>query len=151
MTNPSAFWGAALVMFIAGIGIPIGAALSAGLGRELSSPVGATAVLYAVGFLIALVALGFAGMPDFGRMSSIPPQYFGGAVFVVFYVLTVTLLAPRIGVGNAVFFVLLGQLVSSAVIDHFGLFYALREPLSLRRGAGIAVMALGVYLAKKTI
>ena len=47
------------------------------------------------------------------------------------------------------FFVLLGQLVAAAAIDHFGLFGALRSELTLRRVAGLLVMALGVYLARK--
>jgi len=53
-------------------------------------------------------------------------------------------------VGNAVFFVLLGQLVAAAVIDHFGLMGALPFALTPRRALGIAVMALGVWLAKRT-
>ena len=63
--------------------------------------------------------------------------------------LSVTLSAPRIGVGNAIFFVLLGQLIAAATIDHFGLFGALKTELTVRRALGLVVMAVGVYLAKK--
>jgi transporter family-2 protein len=49
---------------------------------------------------------------------------------VAFYVLSITWIAPTFGVGNAVFFVLLGQLVSAAMIDHFGLFGAQVTPVS---------------------
>jgi transporter family-2 protein len=49
---------------------------------------------------------------------------------VAFYVLTITWIAPTFGIGNAVFFVLLGQLVSAALIDHFGLFGAQVTPVS---------------------
>ena len=52
--------------------------------------------------------------------------------------------------GNAIFFVLLGQLVAAAAIDHFGLWGAIKSTLTLRRGIGIGVMAVGVYLARKT-
>jgi transporter family-2 protein len=51
---------------------------------------------------------------------------------VAFYVLSITYIAPTFGVGNAVFFVLLGQLVSAAIIDHFGLFGAQVKPLVSR-------------------
>ena len=47
------------------------------------------------------------------------------------------------------FFVLLGQLISAAAIDHFGLFGAQVKPLSFMRGAGIALMAAGVVLTQK--
>jgi transporter family-2 protein len=68
---------------------------------------------------------------------------------VVFYVLSVTWSAPRIGVGNAIFFVLLGQIVAAAAIDHFGLFGAAKTVITLQRAIGLVVMAIGVYLAKK--
>jgi len=64
-------------------------------------------------------------------------------------VLSVTWVAPRFGVGNAVFFVLLGQLASAALIDHFGLFGARVSPLSLTRAGGIALMASGVWLTQQ--
>jgi transporter family-2 protein len=61
----------------------------------------------------------------------------------------VTWSAPRIGVGNAIFFVLLGQLIAAAIIDHFALFGAARTTLTIQRAIGLLVMAVGVYLAKK--
>jgi bacterial/archaeal transporter family-2 protein len=69
----------------------------------------------------------------------------------VFYALSITYFAPRIGVGNAVFFVLLGQLVAAAAIDHYGLLGAAQFPLTPRRALGVAVMAVGVWLAKRTV
>ncbi len=61
-----------------------------------------------------------------------------------------TFIAPRFGVGNAIFFVLVGQLISAATIDHFGLFGAMRFPVDAKRIAGIALMVAGVWLARRT-
>lgn len=137
-------------MFLTGIGIPVFAALNGGLGRGLGNPVAATVITFAVGLILSLAALAFVGPPPLERYSGIPPQNFVGVVFMVFYVLSITFFAPRIGLGNAVFFVLLGQLVAAAVIDHYGLLGALPFSLTPRRALGIAVMALGVWLAKRT-
>jgi transporter family-2 protein len=137
-------------MFLTGIGIPIFATLNAGLGRGLGNPVAATVITFGVGLLISLVALALVGAPSMARFSGIPPQNYVGVTFMFAYVLAITFFAPRIGVGNAVFFVLLGQLVAAAVIDHFGLMGALPFALTPRRALGIAVMALGVWLAKRT-
>jgi len=63
--------------------------------------------------------------------------------------LSITAISPHFGVGNAVFFVLLGQLISAAAIDHFALFGADESPVTLLRAAGIAVMALGVWLTQQ--
>lgn len=136
-------------MFLTGIGIPVMAALNAGLGRGLASPTAATFVLYVVGLAMAFAALAWTGMPDWSRAASIPLPNWFGAFFVVAYVLAVTYFAPRIGIGNAVFFVLIGQLVAAAAIDHFGWLGAVRMPVSPQRALGLVVMAAGVWLAKK--
>ena len=44
---------------------------------------------------------------------------------------------------------LVGQLVSAATIDHFGLFGAMRSAIDTKRVAGIALMIAGVYLARR--
>lgn len=144
---------AAFIMFLAGVGIPILAALNAALGQRIASPVLAACILFLVALLITtLLALLIAGRqvaPAVQSLGSVPVHLFGGGVFVAFYVLSVTFLAPRIGVGNAIFFVLLGQLCGASVIDHFGLFGARIAPFDLRRAAGIALMLAGVWLARR--
>lgn len=148
-SSHSSFVFAASVMFLTGIGIPVMAALNAGLGRGLGSPTAATAALFGAGLAFSLLALAWTGLPKSADLAGIAPQSWFGAIFVVSYVLAVTYFAPRIGVGNAVFFVLVGQLVAAAVIDHFALLGALKTPLTARRAIGLALMALGVWLAKK--
>ena len=152
--NPSSgagFTAIALMMIVVGMGIPVTAALNAGLGTHIQSPVAASTILFAVGLVMTAVVLAFVGLPARGVFSGLSPWYYLAALGVVFYVLSVTWSAPRIGVGNAIFFVLLGQLVAAAVIDHFGLFGAAKSSLTLQRGIGLVVMAIGVYLAKKPV
>ena len=67
-----------------------------------------------------------------------------------FYVLSMAVIAPKFGVGNAIFFVLIGQLLSAAKIDHFGLFGAQPVALSWPRLSGLLLMATGVLLTQKT-
>jgi transporter family-2 protein len=150
--NPSTgagFTAIALMMIVVGMGIPVTAALNAGLGTHIQSPVAASTILFGVGLVMTALVLAFVGLPARGVFSGLSPWYYLAAFGVVFYVLSVTWSAPRIGVGNAIFFVLLGQLVAAAIIDHFGLFGAVKSTLTMQRGIGLAVMAIGVYLAKK--
>jgi transporter family-2 protein len=139
----------ALVMLLAGVGIPLLAALNAGLGQHLGAPQAAAVVLFCVALVLCLGVWGLSGAPGLARMASAPKHLFLGGFFVAFYVLSVTFIAPRMGVGNAVFLVLLGQLVSAAAIDHFGLFGSKVSPLTLTRATGIAVMALGVWITQR--
>lgn len=147
----SAFLPIAAMMFAAGIGIPVFAAFNAGLGKQLGGPVAATAAAFAVGLLIALALVAVTGFPQRAAFHFDTPHIWFGAVFILFYGVSVTYAAPRIGLGNAIFFVLLGQIVAAAAIDHFGWLGSIQSSLTPKRVMGIAVMAVGLYLARKPI
>lgn len=139
----------AAIMFLAGIGVPVLAALNAALGQRLGSPAAAAVILFAAAFCAAFVFWLIQGRGGMGLTSQTPPHLFTGGLFVAFYVLSITFIAPQIGVGNAVFFVLIGQLVSAALIDHFGLFGARPAPLEAKRILGLTFMALGVWITQR--
>ncbi len=151
MTAHNAAPAFATIMLLTGVGIPILAALNGGLGGRLGSPMAASMILFGLAFLIATAGALMTGSVGQIRFSpDIPFQFYFGGLFVAFYVIAVTFIAPKFGVGNAIFFVLVGQLVSAATIDHFGLFGAMRSAIDLKRVAGIALMIAGVYLARRT-
>lgn len=138
------------IMLAAGIGIPILAALNAQLGARLASPTVAAVILFCVALSGAVVVMLLTqGPAGFARLPGQPAHLFLGGLLVCFYVLSVTFVAPRFGVGNAVFFVLMGQMVSAALIDQFGLFGAIVRPITVMRGAGIGCMALGLLLIQR--
>lgn len=139
------------IMLVTGIGIPVMAALNAGLGQRLSSPANAAVILFAVALVVALFAAATIGDRPSLAGPVTPVWFYLGGIFVAAYVLAITAIGPRFGIGNAVFFVLVGQLASAAVIDHFGLFGAIRTGLTVQRAAGILLMAAGVFLARKPL
>ncbi|WP_371154962.1 DMT family transporter [Jannaschia sp. 2305UL9-9] len=138
----------ALIMLAAGIGIPILAALNARLGAGIGAPAAAATVLFAVAFICAGVAATITGPQGFARLADQPPHLFLAGCLIAFYVLSITWIAPVFGIGNAVLFVLLGQMISAAAIDQFGLFGARIVPLSPLRLAGLGTMALGLLLTQ---
>jgi transporter family-2 protein len=137
-----------LLMFATGIAIPIMAAWNSRLGAELDSPWAAAFMLFVLGAIICGLAMLILGLPKYGWFGATPLYYAGGLV-VSFYILSITWTAPRIGVANAVFFVLLGQIVAAALIDQFGSFGALKSPLTTQRVIGIVFMLIGTYLARR--
>jgi transporter family-2 protein len=149
VTSPTSFWPIAAMMFLAGIGIPVFAAFNSGLGKQLGGPIAATAAAFAVGLLIALALVAVTGFPRRDAFHFDVPYIWFGAIFILFYGVSVTYAAPRIGLGNAIFFVLLGQIAAAAAIDHYGWLGAIQSALTPKRALGLAVMALGLYLARK--
>ena len=140
----------ASIMLAAGLGIPILASLNAALGQFIGSPVVAVIVLLGVAFLsICLISLTTNNFP-MTKLIEAPKHLFIAGFFVVFYMLSVTAIAPHFGIGNAIFFVLLGQLISAAFIDHFALFGSSGSALTLTRATGLALMSLGVLLTQQS-
>ena len=138
----------ASLMLATGIGIPVMAALSATLGTKYESPAFAASVLFLLALAISVAYLFVVegGLKSFPK-TSLPFYFYLGGVFVAFYVLSVTWVAPQFGVGNAVAFVLLGQLISMATIDHFGLLGSPIHAITLQRSIGLILMSVGVFLA----
>jgi bacterial/archaeal transporter family-2 protein len=140
----------AALMFAAGAGVPLLAGLNASLGQRLGSPAAASVVLFAVALAAALAVLIITGTAGaLTRVPGQPPALFLAGCLMVFYLLSITIVAPRFGLGNAILLVLLGQIVSSAAIDATGLTGLAVRPVSGARLLGIAVMAVGVALSQR--
>lgn len=137
----------ASIMFIAGLGIPIMAALNGALGNKLQSSALASAILFSFALLIAAIYLVVTeGIPQKFYAPNTPWYFYCGGFFVMFYIITITWVAPRFGLSNAIAFVLLGQLIAMSVIDHFGLIGAPQYTLSLQRTISLIFMAAGVFM-----
>ena len=137
----------AAVMLLAGLGIPVMAALNGGLGVQLQNPTLATTFLLIIGAACSALVLLISGNIPQRLVTDIPVYFYFGGFFVIFYILSITWIGPKFGIGNAVSFVLLGQLISMAAIDHFRWLGAPYHPLSSVRALGIVLMAVGVFLA----
>ena len=137
------------IMFLAGVGIPFLASLNAALGQKIGSPAAAALCLFLIAFVVTAIVVLATGPSALKALPAQPKHLFLAGVLIAFYVLSITYIAPHFGVGNAVFFVLLGQLVAAATIDHFGLFGSQVSTLTFTRAAGIALMAAGVALTQR--
>jgi uncharacterized membrane protein YdcZ (DUF606 family) len=86
------------LMLLAGIGIPIMAALNAGLGSRLANPAYSAVILFSVGLLASTgYLLIVQGIPTSLPPAGIPVHFYLGGLFVLFYVLSITWVAPRFG------------------------------------------------------
>lgn len=140
----------AIWAFAAGALIPLMAILNAGLARAVGGPVQAAVILFAVGLVSSLLvaATATARIPELPTLARIPFAQFAGGIIVAFYVLSITFLAPRFGVGNAILFAVTAQLLSSAAIDHYGLAGASLRPLTATRLLGLAIVIIGLVLTQ---
>lgn len=144
MSNPVFY---ATLMLMAGFGIPVMASLNSGLGMQLGSPTLATTLLFAIGLSVCVIyLLNTDGLSAANIHFNIPWYFYCGGILVAFYILSITWVAPKFGVGNAISFILLGQLFAISLIDHFGWFGVRQSALNLSRLIGIVLMIAGVFL-----
>ena len=136
--------------FAAGALIPLMALLNAGLARSVGGRIQATVILFATGLaaslLLALIAA--VRLPDVHTLARIAPQQYAGGLIVAFYVLSITFLAPRFGIGNAILFAVTAQLMTSALIDHFALAGAGARPVTALRALGLLIVVGGVAITQ---
>lgn len=136
---------------LGGILIPISAALSGAMGRTLGNPVVAAVLTVAGAFLMILaysLATGSMAGLGFGALARLPALQWLAGLGVAFYLLSITYVGPRFGVGNAIMLVVAAQIVSSAAIDQFGLFGAPQKPIDALRAFGLFIMVVGVVIAQ---
>ncbi len=90
----------------------------------------AVTTLLFVAFFTNLAALLSSSGLNIVSILTAPKYLFMAGLLIVFYILFIT---------TTVFFVLIGQLVSAAVIDHFAFFAAIPTPLSAIHALGIGI------------
>ncbi len=107
--------------------------------------------LFAIGFVVvaAWAIVIREPLPSLETLRHVPAYgYFGGFI-VASYVIAITFLAPRLGVGNAIRLVVTGQIVAAVTIDHVGAFGAVVQRLTMGRAIGVVLMIIGVILARR--
>jgi transporter family-2 protein len=140
-----------------GIAIPVAVAiggtlaaqapLNALLGRHVGN-IGATLVAFAVG-LAALVAVSAVagGFDRLGALGDAPSwAIVGGGLISALYVTSIVWTVKALGAGGLTAATIGGQFAVALAIDHFGWLGIERQPITLSKLAGLALLAAGTYL-----
>jgi bacterial/archaeal transporter family-2 protein len=128
--------------------VPIQGTINAHLGKSLNHPLQATFISFfgAVLILVLLLLALNPSLPSLAQFKSIPFFYYSGGVYGVVFVTTILMLAPRIGIANTIVATIVGQLLISVILDHFGVFGLARYPVSALRILGCVGLLVSLYL-----
>ena len=131
---------------LAGAFIPLIGILNARVGRALGEPIYATVIVFFVAILIALLASVVFGKSSLTthNLQNLAPFDYGAGLIVAFYVISATVLAPKIGVANFIVMAVSSQILFSLMIDHFGLFGAPVKPISMIQLFGAVMLLIGL-------
>jgi transporter family-2 protein len=137
-----------LLALVTGALIPIQAQTNAGFSRAIGNPYITGLMVFVIGLLSMLifVLLTRTALPPVENLKQAPLYSYLGGIIVPTYVVMITILVPRIGVGSAIGLIVTGQIICAVAIDHFGFFNAAVRSIDLRRAAGVLMMIGGIYL-----
>ncbi len=88
-------------------------------------------------------------IPTIEEILKIPRLYLIGGVIGVLYVFLITLLIPKLGSANTIFLIILSQMLTALIIDHFGLIGVEVKSINIYKIIGFLFMFLGVFLINK--
>ena len=140
-----------LLALAAGVLLPVQAGLNAQLRSALGSPIAAALVSFLVGTAgLGTIALLLRTPLPLGRAwaATSPWQWSGGLIGAV-YVLAAIVLAPRLGAATLIAAVVAGQMITSLVLDQYGLVGFPVHSMTLVRLLGAALVIAGVILIQR--
>ncbi|PJG85107.1 DMT family transporter [Conservatibacter flavescens] len=138
-----------LIAFCAGIAMAVQAAINTQLSNAMvGQPIVAALISFATGAVVLfLVCLWKADLVE--AINNLPKQplwkFIGGPLGAL-VVFTSIFLAPKIGVTNMLFFIIIGQLVTAMLIDHFGLIGMPVRTMDIWKILGLIVILIGLGL-----
>lgn len=83
---------------------------------------------------------------DLGDMFSSPWYAYVGGILGVAIIWGVAATIARTGAAPATTAIIVGQVATAAMLDHFGAFHLERTPFSVARGIGLALLTAGAWL-----
>ncbi|PYB81717.1 MULTISPECIES: DMT family transporter [Pseudomonas] len=139
-----------LIALLAGAAVPFQAGSNAALGRLLGHPLWAAGVSLLVSLLMLVPALLLmrAPLPQVQQLAHAPWWAWFGGVAGVLYITAALVLTPRLGAAGFIVCVVAGQVLSSLLIDQFGLMGLPERPVNLLRLAGVGMIVVGMIVVQ---
>ena len=135
----------------AGVLLPVQAGVNAQLRSALGSPIAAALVSFVIGTvgLVALVLLLRSPFPWRSAWATSSWWQWSGGLLGAVYVVATIVLAPRLGAATLVAAVVAGQMLTSVLLDQYGLVGFPVHPLSALRLLGAGLVIGGVILIQR--
>ena len=148
--NPVAILPVLLVIFAGGM-IAVQAPTNAMLAKAGGSPVLAALISFAVGTVALFAAwLASGNRPQAVTFGGLPWYAWLGGLYGATYVAVAAYAAPRIGLASLITIGIAGQIAMALWLDHIGALGLPREPVSLGRLLGAALVIAGVVLVRRS-
>ncbi len=134
-----------LIMFCGGVAIAVQPSINARLAQRIGA-YESSMISFAVGTLALMAVVMLAGRGNLRELTTASWWELTGGLLGAFFVTLTIICVPRLGTAVVMASIITGQLVSGALMDHFGLFGMRQMPLTPMRLAGMVLLAAGAAL-----
>jgi len=138
---------------LAGAVLPVQGVINSQLAKSLDNVVLAALISFVVGGLALLIIFLYRTGGSLGTslmsLKEVPPMLYIGGLLGVVYVTSVAVLIPKVGVANTMIAVILGQVLLSLLIDHYGILGVEVREVGWLRVLGASLVLLGLVLVVK--
>lgn len=137
-----------LLAILAGVVLPLQAALNTKLGKSVGDPFYGTFLSFIVGTTGVFLYL-IVGRVDFAQIQNTQTEHWSiwlGGLMGAFYVASLIILTPRLGVAVTLGLTVAGQMAFSLVMDHYGWLGTPLHAINWWRILGIGLIVGGVWL-----
>lgn len=142
-------WVLALFAVLAGISNPLQSGSNSALLKSIQAPVVGAFIVYAVGTLCLLACIPFVGFPlkaALAKLGGVPWWAFIGGFCNALFLLCSLLITKKLGSATFTTIVVISAVVTSVMLDHFGLLgFEVRPATALRLvGAGLSIAGVAL-------
>ena len=137
-----------ILMVAGGVAVAVQPSINARLAQKTGFLEAAT-ISFAVGTAILFITALVASNGSLRRVGEAQWWQLSGGLFGAFFVTMTIVGVPRIGTTAVLALTIVSQLAAGVVMDHYGLLGMRGIPFDMRRGAGILLLLVGVYLICK--
>lgn len=139
-----------VLAFLSGAVLPIQAGLNARLGRAAGSAVHGSFLSFIVGAAAVLLYIVLTRQSvSWEGVRTAPWHAWTGGILGAFYVTAIIFAFPQLGPGLTFGLVVAGQMIISALLEHFNMLVSQPHPINLARVVGMVLVIVGVIIIRK--
>ncbi|MGD0611332.1 MAG: DMT family transporter [Anaerolineales bacterium] len=139
------YWLVILIGLIGGVAVGVQSVIAGDMGQR----VGATAssfIIHMSGMILSGVLLVIRGGEKVQDWHTLPWYMLGAGIFGLILYQTINITLPRLGSTMMIALIIIGQLLTGIIIDHYGLLGVATRHIDLPRVIGVIALLIGGYL-----
>ena len=134
-----------LIGLVSGIAVGLQSPLASMITQRLGM-LESIFIIHIGGAILIAIPLILVGGGNLGNWRSLPWYALVAGSMGLIVVGGVSFMIPKVGVATAITLIIAGQLVISAILDHYGLLGVQARPMDLPRILGLLIVFVGAWL-----